>query len=184
VFAPASPQEMDELERKGLIIGDTRFTYAKNALVLIEPLHPEMRLMSFTDLRKERVKRIAVGSPKTVPAGRYAQEVFTYYVLLNAVKDKLVFSEHVRQVLDYVARGEVDAGVVYFTDALLLPGEVRIVQQAPERSHSLIFYPIAVVRGTKNKRLSGEFIALVASGMAQKILKKYGFEAVVRERLP
>jgi len=183
VFAPASPQEMDELERNGRIIEDTRFTYAKNSLVLIVPFHSELELTSFTDLGKERVKRIAIGSPKTVPAGRYGQEILKYYTLFAPVKNKLVYGEHVLQVLDYVARGEVDAGVVYATDALFRPEKVRIVQQAPEVSHSPILYPIAVVRGTKSELSSRKFVFLFTSGMAQKIFQKYGFEPIVQERV-
>jgi len=184
VFAPASPQELDELERKGRIIGGTRLTCAKNALVLIEPLHSEIRLRSFTDLKKEKVKRIAIGNPKTVPAGRYAREILKHYTLFDAVKDRLVFGEHARQVLDYVARGEVDAGIVYYTDALLRSGEVRIVQRAPEESHAPVLYPVAVVRETRSELLSREFAAFIASGMAEKIFKKYGFEPAGEERLP
>ena len=83
--------------------------------------------------------------------------------LWETLKDKLVFAENVRQVLDYVARGEVDAGLVYSTDALTRARELKKVPPPPEESHPPIVYPIGVVKGTKNERLAGEFITWVLS---------------------
>ena len=103
---------------------------------------------------------------------------FNITEILDAIKDKLILSENVRQVLDYVARAEVDAGVVYATDAATRLKEVRIVATAPEQSHKPVIYPIAVVKGTKNEVAAKAFIALVMSTEGKRVLEKYGFKAV------
>jgi molybdate transport system substrate-binding protein len=178
IFAPADTKDMDLIAEKGMIIKETRINFATNNAVLIAPAKSKFEIKSFADLTDKNIKRIAIGNPKTVPAGRYAQEIFAYYKIAAAIKDKLVFTEHVRQVLDYVARGEVDAGIVYLTDTMVRPGEIKIVAVAPKASHSPIAYPIAVVAGTKNEALAREFILLVTSKEGKIILEKYGFKTV------
>jgi molybdate transport system substrate-binding protein len=184
VFVPASLQEMEKLESNGKIIRDTRNICASNTLVLISPFPQEISLKTFSDLKRETVKRIAISNPETVPAGGYAKEILRYFSLFDIIKNKLVFAENAIQVLDYVARGEVDAGIVYLTDALLCLKKVRIIQQAPERSHTPALYPIAVIRETKNEAASREFTTFVTSDTAQKIFKSYGFRTINGEKLP
>ena len=178
VFASASPKEMDELKKQNRILTDTVVDFAKNSIVLIEPVDAKVELKSFNDLQKEEVKKIAIGNPKTVPAGRYAQETLEYFKVFDALKNKFVFGENVRQVLDYVARGEVDAGIVYFTDAKLMTDKVKIAIRAPEKSHKPVIYPIAVINGTKNEALAKEFTKSITSEQARHILEKYGFNKI------
>ena len=174
-FASASKKEMDDLEEKGLVLSGSRNDFASNTVVLIVPLHTKVRIKSFTDLESKEIKRIALGNPKTSPAGRYAEEVFQYYKLMPAVKDKLIFTGNVSQVLDYVARGEVDAGIVYATDFMTRANDVSIAATAPMSSHAPIIYPFALIRGARNEGLPKEFVSLLISGEGRKILKKYGF---------
>ena len=152
VFASAALKDMDELESAGFVVKDTRTNFVANSVVLIVPSSSKITLTSFEDLKKAEIKKIAIGNPKTVPAGRYADETFQYYKLSDMIQNKLIFAENVRQVLDYVYRGEVDAGVVYSTDAQVRQQEVKIILTAPEASHKPIIYPIAVVKGTKNEQ--------------------------------
>lgn len=173
VFASAAKKDMDDMNAKGLILPDTRADFAKNRVVLITPRNGKVR--SFEGLASAMVGRIAAGNPRTVPAGRYAAEVFDYYRLVPAIKDKLIYAENVRQVLDYVARGEVDAGVVYSTDAAVRRAEVTVVAEAPESSHKPVVYPIAVVKGTRNVESAKAFISFVKSSEGSKVLEKYGF---------
>lgn len=178
VFASADLKDMDELERKGLIVPGSRAYFAANAVVLVIPVNAKARIKIFEDLKSGAAKKIAVGNPKTVPAGRYAEEVFRHHKIFSDIKDKLVFTENVRQALDYVARGEVDAGVVYSTDAMARAKEVRIAAVAAETSHKSVVYPVAVIKGTKNEKTAKDFTALVTSREGRKILEKYGFKAV------
>ena len=178
VFASAASRDMDELDRKGFITSGTRMNFAGNSLVLVKSGISRIRMESFEDLRKAEVKKIVIGNPKSVPAGRYAEEALKYLQLWEVVKEKLVLAEHVRQALDYVARNEVDAAMVYSTDATIRPKEVRIVTKAPDKSHQPIIYPIGIVKGSKNHSLAKEFTALVLSAEGKKVLNKYGFETV------
>ena len=178
VFASAALKDMDELDKAGFVVQDTKANFVANTVVLIVPSSSKIALTSFEDLKKAEIKKIAVGNPKTVPVGRYSDETFQYYKISDMIQPKLVFAENVRQVLDYVVRGEVDAGVVYSTDAMVKQQEVRIIMAAPEASHKPIIYPIAVVKGTKNEKAAKGFIALVTSDEGRKILSKYGFKPI------
>jgi molybdate transport system substrate-binding protein len=173
VFASAAQKDMDDIDAKGYILPGSRVDFVKNTVVLITP--KTGLVTSFADLTSNRVKRIAAGNPKTVPAGRYAAEVFDYYKISGAIKDKLIYAENVRQVLDYVARGEVDAGIVYATDAAVRSAETHVVSEAPAESHKPVVYPIAVVKGTKNESDAKSFVEMVCSEQGSAILKKYGF---------
>ena len=175
VFASAAQKDMDDLDQKNMIVKGTRKDFAGNSLVLIIPTKSAIHLTSFNDLRRGEIQKIAIGNPKTVPAGRYAEEVLRYFNLWDGIKDRLIFAENVRQVLDYAARGEVDAGMVYSTDALVRAKETKIVAEAPEQSHRPVVYPIALVKGTKKEALAREFIAVVTSREGEKILERYGF---------
>jgi molybdate transport system substrate-binding protein len=175
VFVSAAKKDVDDLDQKDMIIKSTRKDFAGNRVVLIIPAKSAIPLTSFNDLRRGEIQKIAVGNPKTVPAGRYAEEVLRYFNLWDGIKDRLIFAENVRQVLDYVARGEVDAGMVYSTDALVRARDVKIVSEAPIESHQPIIYPIAVVKGSKKEALAKEFIDVVTSREGEKILERYGF---------
>jgi molybdate transport system substrate-binding protein len=176
VFASAAQKDMDDADKQGLIVTGTRADFASNSIVLIVPAGVKTSLKSFEGLSAAEIMKIAVGNPKSVPAGRYAEEVFGFYQMLSSIKDKLIFAENVRQVLDYVARGEVDAGVVYATDPFARSKEIKIIATAPEASHKPVLYPIAVVKGTKSEADAKAFIALVLSPEGKKILQKYGFK--------
>jgi len=178
VFVSAAIRDMDDLDRKGLILRETRVNFASNRLVLVVPAGSGLKVTALVDLQKPEVKKIAMGSPKTVPAGRYAEEVLRHYGLMDSLRERLVCAENVRQVLDYVARGEVDAGIVYATDAMTRPKEVTVVATAPEESHKPILYPIAVIKGTKSERAARGLVSLVASPEGRRILERHGFEPI------
>jgi molybdate transport system substrate-binding protein len=178
VFASAAQKDMDGIDRKGFILSRTRTNFAGNGVVLVKPILSSVRIESFEDLRKVEVKRIVIGNPKSVPAGRYGEEVLKSLNLRDEIMDKLVLAENVRQALDYVARNEVDAGMVYTTDAMIRSKDVRIVMKAPHGSHQPVVYPIGVVKGSENEPLARDFITFVVSGDGQDILKKYGFETL------
>jgi len=98
------------------------------------------------------------------------------------IHDKLILAENVRQVLDYVARDEVDSGVVYSTDAIVKQQDIKIVVTAPNTNHKPIIYPIAIAQGAKNEIAAKAFIACVISADGRKILSMYGFSPIVPEK--
>jgi molybdate transport system substrate-binding protein len=176
VFASAAIKDMDDLDHQGLIRPGSKINFAGNTLVLIVPNNYSITMKSLEDLNDRGIKRIAIGNPKTVPAGRYAREVLTNLKLWEKLRDKLILAENVRQVLDYVARGEVDAGLVYSTDAQTRIKEIKIILKAPEESHQPILYPIGIIQGTKKENLAQAFISLVQSNEGKDILQRYGFK--------
>ncbi len=178
VFASAGEKQMDDLAAKNLIDAESRKDFASNKLVLIVPQNSDLNLMNFDELTDLRVQRIAVGNPKTVPGGQYTEQFFEKNNLKNALAAKLILAEDVRQVLDYVIRGEVDAGIVYETDARIAEGKVKIAATAFEGDHEPILYPIAILKDGKQKQSAKEFLDFVLSADGQKILQKYGFSGV------
>lgn len=175
VFASAAAKEMDALEKEGLLLPGTRADFAANEIVVLVPAAATSAVSSLADLAKPTTARIAVANPATSPAGRYAAEVFAQLGLAEALRPKLVPGETVRQILDWVARGEVDAGVAYATDAAGRSREVRVAATAPAGSHQPIVYPIAVLAATAHPAAARAFVAAVRSAAGQAILARHGF---------
>lgn len=175
LFAAAGEKQMDELAEKGLIDTQSRFDFARNTLVLIVPQNSKLNLTDISDLNKSEISKIAVGNPKTVPAGQYTEQLFEKTNLKNSLQSKLILAEDVRQVLEYVVRGEVDAGMVYATDARVAGEKVRVAAIAPDGSRAPILYPIAIVKDSTQKQSAQDFINLVLSEEGQTVLRKHGF---------
>jgi molybdate transport system substrate-binding protein len=165
IFASAAQKEMDALDEKGLIRQATRTNFTRNKLVIIAP-------SSLTIEGLKSLDKIAIGNPNTVPAGLYARTFLENAGIYEAVKPKLIYAENVRQVLDYVERGEVDAGFVYFSDTLKSNLTISPINDS---LYPLIVYPIAVIKDSKQSTISGQFIEYIQSEEGQTILYKYGF---------
>lgn len=178
VFASAGQNEMDALTRKNLIAVDTRKDFARNALVLVVPTDATAGINSFAGLGDEAVRRVAIGNPKTVPAGQYAERLLTKLNLWQALQPKLIRAEDVRQVLDYVARGEADAGIVYHTDALSARNRVRELARASEEESEPILYPVAIVKDSRRAEAARSFVEFLVGDEGQAILTKHGFGGV------
>jgi molybdate transport system substrate-binding protein len=178
VFASAGISQMDALATRGLIVPETRRDFARNTLVLVVPADSTLGITAFADLGGTNVKKLAVGNPKTVPVGQYAEQALTRLGLWRQLEPRLILAEDVRQALDYVARGEVDAGIVYASDVRATGSRVRTVATAPADSHDPILYPIAVVRSSGRQEAAKAFIDAVMGDDGQRILEKYGFERV------
>jgi molybdate transport system substrate-binding protein len=174
-FISASDEQMNQAESQGLVDSATRTIIAGNEMVLIVPRDSKLQLRSFDKIAGAAVKRLAIGQPKTVPAGAYATQVLKHLKLDSAVGDRIVYGESVRQVLDYVARGEVDAGIVYATDAREAGDEVRVVATAQPTWHEPIHYVAAVVQASKHADKARSFIGFLQGTAAQRILADHGF---------
>ncbi len=181
VYVSASPRHMDSLEAAGLVLPGSRREVAGNQLVLIVPAGegegqrlPDSAPPDFRALTAAAVRRVAAGDPRSVPAGEYAAEVFAWYGIAEALSPKLIHATDVRQVLQYVATGNVDAGVVYASDAKGEP-RVRVVAVAPPESHALIRYPSAVVAASRHPEQSALFVAFLESREARRIFEDHGF---------
>jgi len=173
IFASASPREMDALQAKNLVLVETRRNIATNEVVLIVP-QDSQTVSGFGDLTAPRVKRIALGEPASVPAGRYAKETLVSLGLWDQIQPKLVFAQDVRQVLDFVAAGNADAGLVYRSDTQITD-RARVVAAAPESSHSPIVYPAAVLKASRHPDQAKQFVEFLAGPEAQAALARHGF---------
>ena len=176
VFLSAAQRQMDELEKLNLIVVSSRRAFARNVLVVIKPADSRVDIAKPADLIEARVKRIVIGSPKTVPAGQYAEESLRSLGLWDRLQPKLVFSENVRQALDYVARGEVDAGFVYTTDAASRTQGVKEAFRPPDDSYRPVIYPGAVVAASKQTTLAQAFLDLLGSADGRAVLSRFGFQ--------
>lgn len=178
VFVSAAERPMDELARQGLIEPAARRTFAGNTLVVVTPRDAPLGLDRPAGLLDPRVRRIVIGNPRTVPAGRYAAESLRALGLWDRLQPRLILAENVRQALDYVARGEVDAGFVYATDVAARGTQVREVFRPPPGSHAPITYPAAVVRGAREGVLARAFVGWLTGPESRAVLERLGFQPV------
>ncbi|NEQ29102.1 MAG: molybdate ABC transporter substrate-binding protein [Microcoleus sp. SIO2G3] len=174
VFISAGVPQMDALAQAGLIDTDTRRNLLTNRLVLIVPKDSTLNLTGFRQLTGDRVRRISVGEFRSVPAGQYAEQVLTNLRILEQVRPKLVFANNVRAVLAAVESGNVDAGIVYRTDALI-SDQVTQVATAPNNLHNPIVYPIAVVESSRNPQAARTYEQFLSSRQAQAVFERFGF---------
>ncbi|AOJ34532.1 molybdate ABC transporter substrate-binding protein [Burkholderia metallica] len=175
VFASADQKAMDRAVAEKVIVPGTRRDFAANSLVLIVPADSRAAApTSLNDLTAAGVKRIAYGDPASVPVGRYTEGALRAAGVWDAVSAKGVLAANVRQSLDYVARGEVDAGFVFGTDAAIMPGRVKVALTVP--TQTAITYPIAVVKDSRHAAQAQSFIDFVASPQGQAVLSTFGFK--------
>ena len=165
---------MDALDKKGLLLDGTRQDAAGNELVLIVPQNGGGTVASFESLGDAALQKIALGAPETVPAGQYAQQTLETLNVWDSVKARAVWAKDVTQVLTYVERGDVEAGIVYRSDAQGAD-KVRVVAEAPSGSHKPIVYPLAGIKATKHPDAAKKAIDYLTSTHAQEILQEHGF---------
>ncbi len=182
VFASAGARQMDALERAGLMLPETRRDFARNTLVLIIPQDADFVPDSLTQLNDSRLQHLAIGNPKTVPAGQYAEQSLIRLGLWPQFASRLVLAEDVRQVFDYVNLGEADAGIVYASDLKGTNHYVREVATAPESAHDPILYPVAIIKDSikdsQRQAAAQSFVELLISPEGQAILNGQGFQSV------
>ena len=178
VFISAAAAQMDNLQKEKLLIDSSRKNLLNNNLVLIVPNNSTLGLNLFVDLTSTKVTKIAIGDPKSVPAGMYAQKAFDELGITTQLQSKFVMGADVTTVLTYVSTGNVDAGLVYSTDALT-SNQVKVAAQAPANINSLIVYPAAVIQASKNPDAAQAYINFLFSAPAKALFQQYGFSMAV-----
>jgi molybdate transport system substrate-binding protein len=173
VFASADQETMNQAEQQQLIKPGTRANFVTNSLVVIVPQDAPSVPKSLADLNAPAIKKVAIGVPASVPVGRYTKAVLEKANLWPAIEAKMIGAQSVRQALDYVARGEVEAGFVYSTDAAIMPGKVKVAFTVP--TDTPVLYPIAPVAASTNAAAAEKFVAFVISPAGQAVLARYGF---------
>jgi molybdate transport system substrate-binding protein len=175
VLASADEETVERGVAARALDGASRRLFAGNVLVLVVPATAPSPPSLLEDLASARFARVAVGKTQVVPAGRYARQALEAAGVWPAVQTKLVPADNVRQALDYVARGEVDAGFVYRTDALSQREQTRVRVALTASGHAPIRYPAAVVSDSRQPALAREFVNFLLGAEAQAILARQGF---------
>jgi molybdate transport system substrate-binding protein len=173
LFFSAAEDKFDLLVEQGNIAKEDGLDLLGNSLVLVVP-KDEQSIKGFEDLAKEEINKISIGTPEIVPAGKYAKESLEKTDLWKDVESKVVYAKDVRQVLSYVETGNVAAGIVYSTDALV-SDKVNIVATADPETYTPIVYPVGIIKDSKNYEEAKEFYSYLQSDDALKVFQKYGF---------
>ena len=174
VFTSAAQKQMKALEEEGLILSDTITDLLENKIVLIVPEGSSKEIGTFEEI--VRADSIALGDPASVPAGQYAQEALTFLGVWDQIQDKTSFGTNVTEVLNQVAEGSADAGIVYATDAASMAGQVTVVADAPEGSlKTKVIYPVAVVQTTTHEAAAEAFVDFLKTEAAMEVFESYGF---------
>jgi molybdate transport system substrate-binding protein len=174
MFLSAAQKQMNVLQQKGLILTETRRNFLSNRLVLIVPKTSALNLTNFRQLADAKVKRIAIGEPRSVPAGQYAEELSRNLDILDPLKPKFVFGNTARNLIATVASGNVDAGIVFATDAKR-SAQVKTVATASANLHAPILYPAAVLKRSKQTQAAKTYLQFLSSESAKAVFKKIGF---------
>jgi len=173
VFASADQETMDQAQAQGLVKAGQRRNIVSNALVVIVPTAATRLPAGLKDLAQPAYQRIAIGLPASVPVGRYTKGVLEAEGLWAPIEPKMIGAQSVRQALDYVARGEVEAGFVYATDAAIMKDKVKVAAIVP--TSTAITYPIAAVAGGPNPAAARKFLDFLATPASQAVLARHGF---------
>lgn len=175
IFISASKSNMDQLEEEGYIDTETRQDLLVNTLTLIATKE-KADVVTMDNLTSDEIGTIAVGEPETVPAGKYASQVFDNKGIASALEGKLVYAKDVRAVLNYVESGDADCGFVYRTDALLLDEDAGvIIGDVDSDLHDAIVYPAAILTDAPQADGAADFYEFLQSDFAKEVFEKYGF---------
>jgi molybdate transport system substrate-binding protein len=175
VFASAAQKQIKALTDASLADASSVKVFASNEIVLIVPANSTLGITSFQDLAKATVKKITYGDPAVAPHGVAAEEILHKLGIFDQVKPKVIYAANVSAALDYVVKGEVDAGIVFTTEALTAGDKVKVVATSDPTWHAAIAYPLCLVSASKVKTLGQAFIDYVASPAGQAVMAKYGF---------
>lgn len=178
LFFSAAEDKFDQLMEKGLIAKDKSVDLVGNDLVLVVPKDSSKDIDTFADITK--ADKVSLGIPESVPAGQYAKQTLENLKVWGSIEHKAVYAKDVRQVLTYVETGNVDAGIVYKTDALLSK-KVKMVATAEQKTHEPIIYPIGVIIETPHPKEAQQFFDYLQTEKSLEILKKYGFKEMKKE---
>ncbi|GGN52516.1 molybdate ABC transporter substrate-binding protein [Oceanobacillus indicireducens] len=173
LFFSAAEDKFANLLEEGLIAGEDRVDLLGNELVLITPKE-DQSVRGLEDLTKGEISNISIGTPESVPAGKYAKEALEEMDLWDKLESKVVFAKDVRQVLSYVETGNVEAGLVYQTDALTSE-KIDIVASVDAQTHTPIIYPVGVIKGSAQYEMAKVFLDYLQSDEALKVFEEYGF---------
>ncbi len=172
LFLSADEEKMNGLEKEKLLLPGTRRSILSNTLVVVVPADSNLKVSGPADLAT--VRALALAEPKTVPAGIYAREYLQKKGLWDRISGRVVPTENVRAALAAVESGNVDAGIVYRTDAGISK-RVRIAYEVPRADAPGISYPFAVLAASERKAAARKLLDYLHSPPALAVFRKHGF---------
>lgn len=175
VFASAAPSQVDSLTAEGLVSADAAASFISNRLVIVTPKGNPAGIHGLGDIAK--AKRLAVGNPNSAPHGAKAKEWLTNEGQWDSLASRMVFGENAAQTTAYVTRGEVDAGLVFASEAAGRD-DLEVVCTVPADQIKPIRYVIAQVAASKQQTLARDFIDYMTSDAGQSALERHGFVAL------
>ena len=176
LFFSAATKQMDALQKKDLILEETKVNLLGNSVVIIVKNDSTSGISDFMDLTSAKINKIALGEPKTVPVGQYSEEIFTSLSIFDKIKTKAVYGKDVKEVLTWVETGNVDAGVVYATDAKTSQKVKVVVQASKDLYKTSVLYPVAVIKASKNIDDTKTFLKFLTGNKAKEVFVRYGFD--------
>jgi molybdate transport system substrate-binding protein len=179
LFIFADKEKADHLVEQGLVEKNSAKEFLGNRLVVVQSTAKKTNIADMKDLLSPSIKKIAIGTPETVPAGKYAKQALENMGIWDQLESsgKLVPAKDVRQVLTYVETGNVDAGFIYKTDAQT-SGKIKIIKEIPDDSHDPIIYSTGIVKTSKHKKEAAIFSEFLTGSKAKKIYQKYRFKVL------
>jgi molybdate transport system substrate-binding protein len=172
LFAAADQSYVDDLVRKGKLIGETKALYARGFLTLWQRKESGVRIQRLEDLTRPEVRRIAIANPEHAPYGMAAREAMQSAGVWDSVRPKLVYGENIRQALQFAETGNVDVAIVALSLSIQSDG---LWVRVPETLHAPLDQALAVVRGSKREREASAFADFVMSEDGRAIMRTYGF---------
>lgn len=172
LFAAANIAFVDELEREGLIIPDTKALYAQGRITLWTRDDSRLNINRIEDLVREEIKRIAIANPEHAPYGMAARQALQSSGLWNQVSSKLIFGENIRQTFQYAETGNVDVAIVALSLSLGSGGRWTLI---PEELHSPLDQALAVIKNTKHETAARRFAEFINGPKGRPIMRRYGF---------
>ena len=174
LFLSADEIQMDGLEKAGLLVPGTRRSVLSNTLAVVVPKDSTVEIASEKDLAGANVRGLALAEPSSVPVGVYSKKFLESAGVWGAIAPKVIPTENVRATLAAVESGNVEAGIVYKTDAVISK-KVRIAFEVPAARGPAISYPFAVVKGAPHEAGARAFLAYLGSPAAGAVFVRYGF---------
>ena len=180
LFVSASPYWIDSLVKAGFVDSSNKVEFLGNRLAVVAPKNSA--LISFGDLAK--VSRIAIGDYRFAPFGQYAKETLISLGMWKTLKPRIVLANNVVQAITWLVTGEVDAGIIYYSDYLRYRKRLSLVKIFPETLHSPIRYWLAMLKGSNHKGLAIELERFLCSSNATTVFLRYGFSIPEKRRCP
>jgi molybdate transport system substrate-binding protein len=172
LLAAANVSFVEELDRKNLIIPDTKALYAQGRITLWTRNDSPLKIQSIEDLAKPEVRRIAIANPEHAPYGEAARQALHSSGIWERVSSRLVFGENIRQTLQYAETGNVDAAIVALSLSINSNGRWILIS---EKLHQPLNQALAVIKGTQHETEARRFAGFINSPQGRPIMRKYGF---------